>query len=267
MIDFNSHLQKFSDYVDKFGSNDPKDRENIDLKKDHSLRVYQEAKSLTQEMDFSSEYIQLARLTALYHDIGRFPQYFQYGSFNDKFTVNHGLLGFKTLRRNSFLSDLPAQKRKKVFYAVLNHNKAKIPELLPRDYAFVLQVVRDSDKLDIMNVLLQYFADKDNTNKVVTLGLNSDPEKYSKKVISSLLSGKLVEYSDLVWINDFKLMLLSWVYDFNFAHTQTQVINKAYLERILNLLPNTADIKQVEEKICTYMQSKDLFFSVHRSAS
>ena len=65
MIDFNIHKGRFSNFVDGFGSKDPGDQENITLKKNHSLRVFQEAKSLTQGLDAPAEYIQLARLTGL----------------------------------------------------------------------------------------------------------------------------------------------------------------------------------------------------------
>ncbi len=255
MIDFSSHLIRFCSFVDEFCSKNPEDQENIDLKKNHSLRVYQEAKHLTACLDAPERYIQLSRLTALYHDIGRFPQYFQYGSFNDKITVNHGLMGYKTLKNNSFLSGISAKERKTVLFGVLNHNRAKIPKALPESNLFVLEVVRDSDKLDIMNVLLAYFEDEANSNSVVTLGLDSHPDKYSQKVVDSLLSGKLVDYQDLVWINDFKLMLLSWVHDFNFSHTQSQVINRGYMERVLSLLPGTADIRDVKDRIysCMYI--------------
>ena len=253
MIDFSSHLVRFYSFVEGFCSKDPGDQENIDLKTNHSLRVYKEANHLTACLDAPERYVQLSRLTALYHDIGRFPQYSQYGSFNDKITVNHGLMGYKTLKNNSFLSGLSAIQRKIVLFGVLNHNRAKIPKALPESHLFVLKVVRDSDKLDIMNVLLDYFEDEANSNSVVTLGLDFHPDKYSQKVVSSLLSGKLVDYKDLVWINDFKLMLLSWVHDFNFHHTQSQVINRGYLERILSLLPSTADIRDVGTSIYSCM--------------
>ena len=114
-------------------------------------------------------------------------------------------------------------------------------------------MVRDSDKLDIMNVLLKYFVDENNSNNVVTLGLQSDPERYSSQVVDALLSGKMVDYKDLVWINDFKLMLLSWVFDFNFFHTQAQVQNRGYLESILALLPDTIEIRDVQERIYTHI--------------
>lgn len=254
MIDFDRHMQKFLSYVQQFESTDPRDRENITLKKDHSLRVYQEANRLTQYQVSSRENIQLSRLTALYHDIGRFPQYHRYGSFNDRVTVNHGLMGYKTLRNEAFLSSLTFEIRKKVFFGVLNHNRAKIPKSLPEDYCFILKVVRDSDKLDIINVLMEYFASENSDNDVVTLGLNSDRSQYSEKVIGNLLSCSSVNYQDLIWINDFKLMLLSWIYDLNFQYTRQEVINRRYLEKLFCLLPNTADIQKVEKKIFGFLE-------------
>ena len=55
----------------------------------------------------------LAKTAALFHDIGRFPQWKHYSTFVDSVSEDHALLGLEVLSRHKgFEADLPQNKER-----------------------------------------------------------------------------------------------------------------------------------------------------------
>ncbi len=59
----------------------------------------------------------------------------------------------------------------------------------------------------------------------------------------------LAEYNDMVWINDFKLLICSWIYDLNFPATRRAVLERGYLDAILSLLPDIPEFTALGERL------------------
>src|SRR5512140_2415439 len=70
----------------------------------------------------------LAESVALFHDVGRFPQYAKYKTFRDSISVNHGLLGAETLVENRVLQNLSEDEQELVIESVKFHNAFSVPK-------------------------------------------------------------------------------------------------------------------------------------------
>jgi hypothetical protein len=249
-LEFQWYQHWFESFVDSYCNGNSHEQEAILLKKKHSFRVLQEAQNLVSSLAITdSKLYHLTSLAAIFHDIGRFPQYHTYKTFNDKISANHGLLGYKVLRRQNVFGQLPQAEKKDVLLCVLMHNRAQIPSGLPSRLHFLLQVVRDADKLDIIPVVLPHFQQVDSEDNVVTLGLPHEPQQYSSEVIEQVRQRTMVDYRTMHWLNDFVLLMCSWVYDLNFPYTCAAVLERGYVDALVGCLPQTDEITSLGHQL------------------
>lgn len=228
---------------------DEQGQANIFLKLDHCLRVFQEAQAIVQDEAMAADTARTALWAALFHDIGRFPQYARYATFDDRKSTNHARLGVRVLKREGLLQPLPLPRQKAVLAAVILHNRRFLPPGLPEGVAVPAKVVRDADKLDILAVMLEHLRPGAPRNKVVTLGLRDDPAAYTQAVIDQIMAGRLADYGDMIWFNDFRLLLCSWIYDFHFAASRNALRQRCFVEELLAELPDTREIRRAAAKI------------------
>lgn len=242
-------VSRFAAYVKGFDQPDPDDQSHIDLKREHTLRVLQEAQGIIASLDLDSHQAVLVELAALFHDIGRFPQFARFGTFQDRQSVNHGLMGYQVLRKEDLLPPMPWVEKKRILLTVLMHNRARLVPGLPSDLERMLRIVRDADKLDVIRVLIKHFDPRQPHNAVVTLGLPHDPARYSPAALEQVRSRRMVRYEQMHWLNDFKLLLLSWTYDLNFRHTRLEFLNREYVPRLAKTLPGTQEVDAVKGQV------------------
>jgi putative nucleotidyltransferase with HDIG domain len=252
--DLHSAIAWLRDFAARFPEARESDRASMELKLNHSLRVMQEAERIASSLDATDRALRLSLLAALLHDVGRFPQYSRYRTFKDQISVNHALLGFRTLRQEVVLNDLPAVDRKLVLQCVLLHNKPRLPPSLPPDLDFALRVVRDADKLDIVSVVLPYLEDPDlSGSEAVTLGLADHPGRYSGSVLRRLRTGQPVSYADMTYRNDFRLLLAGWVFDLNYAKTRRLFLHRDHLRSIMAALPQTREVRELARALHSFL--------------
>jgi len=244
-----AHTAWFLKYAQGYLTGDQGFDKNITLKKDHSLRVFDEARGIVSSLDLPGEIVCSALLAALYHDVGRFPQYAKYKTFKDSKSVRHAVLGVQVLKRENALADLEPDRRKLVLAAVALHGIRRLPGGLPGDLDLVARIVRDADKLDIFKVMLTHFVPQGPENSVVTLGLKNSRDNYTRKMLDGIFSETQADYRDMVWINDFKLMLASWTFDLNFSATRRAFLERGYIDRLFNTLPSKPEFADVKKLV------------------
>ncbi|MDA8241235.1 MAG: HD domain-containing protein [Nitrospiraceae bacterium] len=243
----------FADYVRSFYSHVPEDQKNITLKEEHSLLVCRIIRLLAGEQGLAPDKILIAETIGLFHDIGRFPQYARYRTFRDSLSVNHGNLGVEILTEKNVLGPLPGQEQRIVLNAVRFHNAFSVPHLPDAEDVFFLRLVRDADKLDIWRIFLGFFESKNNDiASAVGLGLPETPG-YSQEAVACLRDRKSVALSLLKNMNDFKLTQLSWVYDLNFSSSFALLAENDFIRRLVALLPDTEEIREVEALLSDYV--------------
>jgi len=73
----------FADYVSTYYSDDSVGNRTIKLKEEHTQRVCREMVTIGLTLDLLAEDLLLDETMALFHDLGRFPQYATYHTFQD----------------------------------------------------------------------------------------------------------------------------------------------------------------------------------------
>ena len=247
----------FHTYVASFASDDPARQRNFDLKERHTFRVCMEITRLARRLGLSPDGLRLAEVIALFHDIGRFPQYARYRTFQDRRSVNHAELGVAILREKAVLEDLDAGSRELILSAVGNHNKAALPPCEDDRCHYFSRLLRDADKLDIWRVVTDYYRRraKGERNQAIELDLPDTPE-ISPEVCRALLSRKIVAAADIKTLNDFKLLQVGWVYDLNFAPAFGRLAEKGYLDMIRASLPDSSAVREVLAAASAYLAER-----------
>jgi len=211
------------------------------LKRDHTLRVFDNALRITPNLALEPHLEFLTHLAALFHDVGRFPQYARFRSFDDRVAGNHGYAGVRLLRQSPVLAGLTGAARRTVLAAVGLHNRRDLPPKLPPEVDVAVRVVRDADKLDIFQVMLAHFAPGAPHDSVINLGLTPHTDRYTPAILARVQARRLADYSRMVWVNDFKLLLCSWIYDLNFPSSRRLLRQRGHLDRLLSYLPQTPE--------------------------
>ncbi len=247
------HIETFTRFASGYLTGSADD-ELINLKIDHSLKVLENATAIVERESMDADMAQLCLLAALYHDIGRFPQFATYRTFNDRESINHGRMGVLTLRELGLPDDLSDKDKRIIRFTVGQHNLKSIRSALPPHLGIPVYVVRDADKLDIFRVMIAHF-NSDTPNPLVTLGMGKNlDEKYSENVYHAVITQQDGDYTLLRNANDFLLMLLGWVFNLHFRTTLDLICQRNHLEDIFSLLPKDDNMQRLEEKVHTFIR-------------
>lgn len=229
----------FTEYYRSFSTPLVEDQRNFSAKQVHTHEVCLNALRIAQDLGLNLEQTLLAEVIALFHDVGRFPQYQQYKTFDDALSVNHAVLSARVLHQKKVLHHLPKRDQGLVLRAVRLHNVFLLPSGLDAETLLFTRLIRDADKLDIMRVVLEFFEqDEGSRADAVALGLPHTPG-YSPEVLACVLRGEMARKEMLKTQNDFKLLQLSWMYDLNFSSSYQMVVERNMIRKLSDMLPRT----------------------------
>lgn len=250
-------LEAFQDwfelYAMSFYNEDPGIQSGIKLKEGHTRRVRENIVRIGRSLNLEARDIHLAETIALFHDVGRFKQFAQYRTFNDRRSENHALLGLRELERAGVLSALEEEERDLITKAIEYHNLCDLPQKVPDRCLLFARLIRDADKLDILEVFTGYYIRRNREpNPVLESGLPDTPG-YSPVLIENLLQYQRCSYNDMKNFNDRKLLLLSWIYDINFPNTLSEIARNGFIKKIIDSLPGTKDIQMVHDHLQAYV--------------
>jgi hypothetical protein len=238
------NLKKWYDeYSGSYYSSDEEDQRNIQLKVDHTYNVCRNIVEIAEGESLNHNQLRIAETIALFHDLGRFPQYAQFKTFRDAISVSHGRLGAQTLAQGKILAALRDNERKVIMDAVKFHGAFAIPTVMNGDTVFYLKLIRDADKVDIFRVFIEYYESPADQRASATAFGVPDTEEYSESMLMSLCRKKIASYSQIKTENDFRIMKLSWLYDMNFNASIRLIQKRGYINRIINKLPQTDEIR------------------------
>lgn len=178
------HIKKtFQEYTDRYDSANPK----IKLKIDHTYRVADLCEQIAQSLELSAAEVDLAWLSGMLHDVGRFEQLRRYNTFSDAQSIDHarfavellydeGLItdyvpeisttelvaGARTWRsmggvnesHTSQSEDMPLSDISQTLrIAIGEHSAYRIQKGLDERTRMFCQILRDADKVDIFRVI------------------------------------------------------------------------------------------------------------------
>ena len=222
------------------------DQEHLQLKWQHSLNVLSNAEKILAALKLPAELTRAAQLAALYHDVARFEQYMRFKTFRDQESANHGLWGSKILKQQNFLANESDYTTRLVRAAVGMHNRFVLPAQLAYAYQTVTKVVRDADKIDILRVLAEYMKPGGKQSNVVTANLPDQPKLWSQAVYADVIAGRNASYTDMRYLNDFRLVLGSWVYALNFEQSRNLIAAQGHWAKVLAGLPEGEEMNKLK---------------------
>lgn len=230
---------------------------HVRLKEEHTARVCEVMRFLTDALGLNAEDTNLAQAASLLHDVGRFEQIRKYRTYVDPKSVNHCLLGVQVLEQVHILEDLDKEERAILTAAVQWHGAKVLPQDLDKRTTLFCKLIRDADKLDILPLLVnsftKYYADPENFDREVEF---PDEPRVSGHVIEALMNHELVDYGSIETLHDAQLVLLGWVYDINFAPALKRIAEKKYLEEIASFLPDFPEVQQAVQHVFAHVQDR-----------
>ncbi|MBQ7943498.1 MAG: HD domain-containing protein [Lachnospiraceae bacterium] len=150
IIDREKALKCFQDYVKDYNIED----EKIRLKVEHTYRVSELCERIAKESGFTDDEVDIAWLTGLLHDVGRFEQVRIYGTFIDADSIDHAQFGadilFKEGRIRDYIEDTSEDEL--LEKAIRAHSAYRIPEDYTQREQRFAHLLRDADKIDILKV-------------------------------------------------------------------------------------------------------------------
>ena len=234
----------FTGYVYTFKFVDQGIQQNIDLKVDHTIRVCKEILNIGEQLGLNEDELRLAEIIALLHDIGRFEQISRYQTFMDSKSVDHAELGIKILKHFKVLSQFDDSIKELIYCSVKYHSKPSLPDDETEACMFFCKLIRDADKLDILNVVTEYYHRKaGEKNGSIVLELPDTPG-ISEIVYRNLMNRSIVNIENVANLNDFKLLQAGWIFDINFQPALDCIRKRGYIEMIREVLPES---KQTDE--------------------
>lgn len=241
------HKHRFERFVSRY-LQEENHSPMLDLKRRHTLCVLAHSEHLILAEGLADNIGRAALLAALYHDVGRFPQVVRWGTFNDAVSVNHGALGVRVIKQETMLAGETESVRKTVLSAVALHNRYALPPRLSEPVLTVTHLVRDADKLDIMRVIAEHVNAVSPGDEVV-LRVRNEPDKWSPQIAEMVLEGKIPSYKDLVYINDFRMLLGTWLEDLHFPSARARMAASGHVEAVLSGLPDTPALRPARDRL------------------
>ncbi|WMW25104.1 HD domain-containing protein [Methanolobus sediminis] len=250
---FNELKTWFYDYVSSFYTDDCFIQQNVKLKEEHSIRVCENASLIAISEKLDNDNYFLAKTIALLHDVGRFKQISKYRTFKDSESENHAVLGVKVMKAGNVLSKLPIDEQRLILLAIVNHNRFQIKGNLDERTLFHAKLIRDADKLDIYNVLLEHHYQKDEIpNPALELGL-PDKTEYSPIIVKEIMENKIASVDLVKTCNDMNLTRLAWLFDLNFRETFRLVKERGFIDKLIATLPDNEEIRSLQTHLNEYI--------------
>ncbi|MCF8069905.1 MAG: HD domain-containing protein [Desulfobacterales bacterium] len=251
--DLNFFDSWFTRYVSGYYTDNHTHNDAMHLKEDHTRRVRRNIIMLARSLDLPIDDIFIAETIALFHDVGRFEQFKQFGTFKDSASVNHAKLGLRQLSAAGILNRCTIKEKRFIAGAIAGHNALNLPVSSNEKALMFMKLIRDADKLDIWHVMIAHYKQMSSvSDSTIVIGLPDTPQ-YSQHFIESLQAKMPGRMENLKTVNDFKLLQISWVFDLNYTAALKHVSEKKIIDRIAATLPQSKDIIMAVQSVRDYI--------------
>lgn len=242
-MEFEIFEKRFLDYAETFADEKGCLTVPSQRKKEHTFDVCAVSDIVSRAEGFDENKVMIFRLCALFHDVSRFEQYRDYGTFRDGESFDHGLRSAQLIDEMDFLAPLAESVKQEVRTAVRVHNKIMIPADVAQEYLAASKMVRDADKLAIIKLVNDFFRHPEMglADKTMKLDL-PDTDGYEKSIVANILEGRPVAHREMKNVNDFKLSMFAWINDLNYNASALYVLQHKMYESLRELLPQSDTI-------------------------
>ena len=231
MINFKHAMKAFKKYLEQFDSQYGK----IDLKIRHTYGVVKASEYIANKLNLNNEDIELAKLIALLHDIGRFEQIKQSDSFIDNKDMDHAILENDILFKNNLIRDFieDTQYDNIISKAILNHNRLYIEEGLTERELLHAKIIRDADKTDNFRVKAEEDFENimDNSSKDIL-----ENDTISENIFNDFMNSKIIVREDRKTYMDFWVSYIAFIFDYNYKFGLEYIKEMDYINIIVDRL-------------------------------
>ncbi len=239
-------MKKFFEHVNSYGL----DIYPIKLKYLHSLKVMDLCEKIAESLDLSEEDLWLSKLTGLFHDIGRFPQWVTYGTFSDAKSISHAHFGAELMEMgliDRFNFELTEEEKHLLLVSIYHHTDRVLPESMSKRERLFCDIVRDADKIDILRYFTMHMCKGDPDFML----MQDSPVKLEDSVISPDILEQVrhlysIKHEDLKTIADSLMTYISFPYLLNFDKSRDILRDAGYFEDIFKLVEFTDSKTRME---------------------
>lgn len=250
-------MDAFAEYTSHYDSSDGK----IKLKIDHTYRVAGLCQRIAGSLKLSATDIDLAWVTGMLHDIGRFEQLRRFGTFLDAESIDHAHYGVEILfddgRIHDYLSICEKDEEYNIIRtAIYNHSAYCVEEGLDKRTKMFCDILRDADKVDILKV---------SHDVPLEIIYNVSTEEFKNAVVTEEVMRQFFERHAILRCTkrtcvDNIVGHAALVFELVYPESLCVVKEQGYLEKLLNFASeNSVTRKQFDElKTCmeTYLQEQ-----------
>ena len=235
----------FKEYLKNYNTQDG----SIALKIRHTYEVVRKSEYIATRLELDKENIELAKIIALLHDIGRFEQIKEFNEFNDK-KIEHAEFGVKALFEDNLIRRFIEDKKYDdiICKAIYNHNKFEIEENVNDIELLHCKIIRDSDKLDNFRV-----KQKDKLEDMFPKIYDSETINYeniSSKVYEDFMKHKCIKLEYRKTIIDYWICVIAFIFDLNFKISLKYVKENNYIDILVDRIEyKNNDTRQKMEDI------------------
>lgn len=239
----------FNGYVESFSAKDGSLPPPLKMKVEHSRRVADNARLLAGNLKWSPEKGNCAEALGWLHDVGRFSQFAEFGTFSDAGSINHGIRGWEVVRESGILCTVARDEQEVLLDGIRCHNVKTIPDHLAEPSLRFAKLIRDADKLDIYrfvidSVELNGFQELPNMLPQIDLKGPVNP-----KLIREIATFRSCSIENVLSLADFLLMQLSWIHDLNYPATFRLIVERNMIGKLESQLPDDRQIHDIVHEI------------------
>jgi len=243
-------------YVSEFSSEDQEIQINIELKKEHAYRVVEIVNELAVNISLDESDLLLIETAALLHDVGRFEQLVQTGTYTDSDDLNHIQLGLDVIEQHDVLKILDEGEKNLVIDCVKMHDLSVLPKSIDKRVLALAHLLRDADRIDVLRIVSDYYTHKKlQPNKHLDMELKDMPA-IAKKICDAILAERVAKREDVETVNDLKLMQMSWIFEMKYKMSFKIVSEKGYIKAIFETLPKTDLVIDMYRNMKIFMENQ-----------
>lgn len=231
------------------------------LKLIHTYYTVELAKDIAESLALPEEEIDLAKIIALLHDIGRFKQSELYHTFReDRIKIDHAKLGVEILFKDHLIEEwlTDTTNLSVIRQAIACHSLYTLDNVsLTAQEALHCRILRDADKLDNFRVRLsEDISQIANVEKEAFLSSTISP-----KVFEIFMSHQTILSADRKTEADIWVSYLAQIFGLYFLYSYQYVQENHLIEQMkrhysFNLLDTEIKMQTMCEEVSSYVQER-----------
>lgn len=221
----------------------------IVLKYEHSIRVADICGRIADSLSWRDVEREAARTMGLLHDVGRFAQYSRFRTFSDQRSEDHGEAGYEFVSSSNLLDRYDHTLSTAILTGIRFHNRREIPSGIADADLDFLKLIRDADKLDIYGIFDEAIRDDSFASRLQSaLDIDIDGP-VNPRAVEDVLNNETVANDHIKSGMDFLVMLLSWIFDLNFAPSKKMLAESGTIELVMGRLPRGDGVDRAVEHV------------------